>query len=793
MLSKRQYKRNIKKIKENILNVNQTSTQLEHNATSTATISKNTFVLPQRENIVTTQNVDELRETEIGPLHSHETLSEKLRKWFLEHKPTTECTTDLLKILKSENLKVPTSVQGLVGKYTLCNERTTTPGKYVHIGLINQLCKITCLLEELQLEEVSEDIGIDGLPIFKSSAVGLWPILARFVNIPQCSVFMIGCYVGKQKPADVNNYLHDFAAELMELKNNGFDCNGKRINIKIRAFVCDAPAKAFVCGIKGHMSLNGCSWCRQIGVRIDNVNTFSTYIGEKRTNEDFQQRTFKDFHKPMYLELQMKLEVVGIKMMTQFPLDAMHLIDLGITKKILSAIINKKTINQVNQSSIQQISEKLMSLSKHIPREFSRKPRALSEIGRWKATEFRQFILSAYRILIGSSSSSDIEKADNMIKEFVETFPVLYGRASVTYNVHNLLHLVDCVKEFGNLDSFSAYGFENYIQKIKRSIKMPKHLTQQIHNIFFEETIILPTLFEGLKIKNGTIKSLVNSKGYFSCSSPDNVCLMVNKKFVKITSILNKEQFIAKTFLNPQNFFNSPLNSMDLNIAFAKNEFSTRITFYIKDIFAKVVELPYINGCVLIPEPHDYVVAHQITSPKCRNQKNKSLTAQSIQEDVKEIKSTILQSNNNDSTQQNLLLDKLSNQNINVSNILAEQTRFPVGSEDELKEWENDNKCGMIHAVKCLLGKGGIRKNLKLILSPHLILSYNLHGTHNKKRLYSYNKVMDVLLRSTVNPNDSHSFESDMRKAIKDIKNRYFKDQCVKKKEQNTAKDIPTN
>ncbi|XP_037811322.1 uncharacterized protein LOC124420337 [Lucilia cuprina] len=188
---------------------------------------------------------------------------------------------------------------------------------------------------------------------------------------------------------------------------------------------------------------------------------------------------------------------------------------------------------------------------------------------------------------------------------------------------------------------------------------------------------------------------------------------------------------------------------------------------------------------------------------------------ESIQEDVKEIKSHILQNNNNDSTQQNLLLDKLSNQNINVSNILAEQTvalkstitslwqnpkhlqRFPVGSEDELKEWENaidnDNKCGMIHAVKCLLGKGGIRKNLKLILSPHLILSYNLHGTHNKKRLYSYNKVMDVLLRSTVNPNDSHSFESDMRKAIKDIKNRYFKDQCVKKKEQNTAKDIPTN
>lgn len=56
----------------------------------------------------------------------------------------------------------------------------------------------------------------------------------------------------------------------------------------------------------------------------------------------------------------------------------------------------------------------------------------------------------------------------SMIEEFVEMFPVIYGRSSVTYNVHNLLHLVDCVKIFGNPDGFSAYGFENYLQKIKK-------------------------------------------------------------------------------------------------------------------------------------------------------------------------------------------------------------------------------------------------------------------------------------------------------------------------------------
>lgn len=82
-----------------------------------------------------------------------------------------------------------------------------------------------------------------------------------------------------------------------------------------------------------------------------------------------------------------------------------------------------------------------------------------------------------------------------MIQNFEQIFPELYGRSSVTYNVHNLLHITDCVYEFGDLNNISAYNFENFMQKIKRNIKMPKHLCQQIYNKFTTKGVVnkLPT------------------------------------------------------------------------------------------------------------------------------------------------------------------------------------------------------------------------------------------------------------------------------------------------------------
>lgn len=182
-------------------------------------------------------------------------LRDKLKTWFLFHKPSVSCSQDLFKILKSEKLDVPLSVVGLLGRYIPCQDRTVSPGKYVHIGLGHQLEKVSEIIEQLQLDTLFLDVGIDGLPFHKSSGVGLWPILGNLVNVESTGVFLIGCYIGIEKPYNINSYLHDFVNEFSDLQRDGIIINDKKVNIQIRAFVCDAPAKAFVCGIKGHTSL----------------------------------------------------------------------------------------------------------------------------------------------------------------------------------------------------------------------------------------------------------------------------------------------------------------------------------------------------------------------------------------------------------------------------------------------------------------------------------------------------------------------------------------------------------
>jgi len=103
-------------------------------------------------------------------------------------------------------------------------------------------------------------IGIDGLPISKSSASQLWPILA-YIRPFKNSVFPIGIYWGHEKPEDSNLYLKQFFVEAKELLTNGVSINGIIFKVIIDGFSLDAPAKSFVLKVKGHSGYDSCTRC----------------------------------------------------------------------------------------------------------------------------------------------------------------------------------------------------------------------------------------------------------------------------------------------------------------------------------------------------------------------------------------------------------------------------------------------------------------------------------------------------------------------------------------------------
>lgn len=77
---------------------------------------------------------------------------------------------------------------------------------------------------------------------------------------------------------------------------------------------------------------------------------------------------------------------------------------------------------------------------------------------------YKHFMLlsEASYILNGTSiSQKELELATNRLEDFVKDFAGLYREHDLSFNLHCLLHAVDCVRRWGPLWAYSAYGFED--------------------------------------------------------------------------------------------------------------------------------------------------------------------------------------------------------------------------------------------------------------------------------------------------------------------------------------------
>ena len=59
-------------------------------------------------------------------------------------------------------------------------------------------------------------INVDGIPLFKSSSVTLWPILCfvRNVGLQFSTPFVVSMFCGKEKPTSAAEFLADFVKEV---------------------------------------------------------------------------------------------------------------------------------------------------------------------------------------------------------------------------------------------------------------------------------------------------------------------------------------------------------------------------------------------------------------------------------------------------------------------------------------------------------------------------------------------------------------------------------------------------
>ncbi|XP_075559920.1 uncharacterized protein LOC142591476 [Dermacentor variabilis] len=369
-----------------------------------------------------------------------------------------------------------------------------------------------------------------------------------------------------------------------------------------------------------------------------------------RTDADFDQRVQEEHHVS-----ETPLSALPIGLVSQFPLDYMHLVCIGVTKKLILLWLRGPLPHRLPSTSIERISKWLLALSRTHCEEFARRPRSLREIDRWKATELRCFLLylgpcvlrgilsknlySHFLILHTAitilSSPSLCREYCSYAKEllicFVSSFQSIYGKHSLSYNVHSLVHLADDVLRYGPLDSFSAFPAENFMHHLKKLVRHSKKPLEQLVNRIAERLssgtlfVIKQPSLQGVECSqihsSGPLAERCIGPQYHIASFPqftlrtsegNNVCTMADSTVVMISNFAHDIQgnkvLIGKALECSGDLYTTPCPSSHLGIVIVKKVDSPLSSRMLCDVMSKCVLLP------LAGSPSEYALLPLIHS-----------------------------------------------------------------------------------------------------------------------------------------------------------------------------------
>ena len=552
-------------------------------------------------------------------------LSAELAEWAVEYNIRHQAINGLLKRLSRFDRTLPKDARTLFTRNAKVTDSIRpmrdmhgNGGEYIYFGMEKQLNQMLTnglgnLIPDANIYLL---FNVDGLPLYKSSSKQFWPILCKVEQNDEISSknfppFPVAIFCGNSKPENAEIFLHDLINELKSFHRSGLMHRNEKYNIHTKAFVCDAPARAFIKCIKGHTGFWGCEKCSLKGIYLKKEKKviFREMNARKRTDEDFRSHMQPGHHKQSS-----PLLSLGIGLVSQVPLDYMHLICLGIMKRLLVYWLRGESKVRISIHQSQLISQELINMKPSICHEFQRTPRTLLEVDRWKAVEFRLFLLYTGPIALRDILPSKLyhhfmllhvsisilinpelhrqhcDYAEQLLKEFVANMCKFYGFGSLVYNVHNLLHIVDDVRSLGALDAFSAFPFENLLGRMKRMLRSGnKPLAQLCHRIAERSSLSVASLLvlspASLTLSRPHLRGPTLSRAgdqfdnlqfqgmRFSTNcrrKSDSYALLKNLQVVQIVNIVRTPSstvfLLCNYFRSKQSFYDYPCDSNKLNV-----------------------------------------------------------------------------------------------------------------------------------------------------------------------------------------------------------------------------------
>lgn len=372
---------------------------------------------------------------------------------------------------------------------------------------------------------------------------------------------------------------------------------------------------------------------------MTHTTVFPKFDAEKRTDEGFRSGKYADHR---YGET--PLTDLSINMIEDFPVgDELHHVDLGVTKRLLNSWKDGVFGHAIKWSTQmkQDISAFLKSVKK--PAEIHRVIRGIDEMTFWKGTEYRTFLLYCSIVVLRkflptkyyqhfllyfcsiTICSSDfhitdmLETAESMLKVYLDLFMKLYGSEHIVSNIHNLCHLVDEVRKFGRLITFSSYPFESKLHSIKQDLRsghlplaqvVKRQIEKEFHENVNEKPQIWPILKKQLNKRNPFGDSVLSNTKYsffseiqfpdfaINISEGNNYILTTDHKIIMTKLIVhdaldNMKYIYGSVFEMLDDFFEIPFPSRVLQIYITNSVTLPSKLYPIECIKAKMFSLKY--------------------------------------------------------------------------------------------------------------------------------------------------------------------------------------------------------
>ena len=368
-------------------------------------------------------------------------------------------------------------------------------------------------------DNLALSISTDGVPLYKSSKVSMWPVFVVILNLPAMlrnnakNVILSAVWIGPEKPI-MQLLLEPVASYIRKLSTAGIRIRSptgiRKVTAKAVMGIFDLPAKASVLSAKQYNGKYGCSVYLHPGKRLSNNSRIYS------PNAVYPERTHDMVIANAAEAVRTGTSVNGVtgispltsvfNLVSSVPVDYMHAVLEGVARWLTKAWFTPSRNHKPYQLKSQEQTElDSVLLAQCPPCEFSRPPRSIKKhLAYWKASELRNWLLfyslpllmkflpalfwhhyallvCAMHILLSDRIlPSQVDAAEQMLIDFCVLLPELYGESSCTANAHLLLHMAKYVRLWGPLWTHSSFGFENKNGQLKHLFHGKSQIVDQL-------------------------------------------------------------------------------------------------------------------------------------------------------------------------------------------------------------------------------------------------------------------------------------------------------------------------